>query len=204
MDLKQHSILLRPAIPDIEEGLRFAYYLDQAAEGFFRFMLGRESEKIIATSFIASGHSLSHENVLFVEVDKKIVGMSSSFTEKENRLFSNDPLRLAAKQSAFRLKLARVIFAPVWRILETIQEGDFYIQAIAIEPDLRGAGIGSILIKDIENRAKAYGLNRLSSDVSAKNTDAIRLYERLGMVETSRWPNSSFLSPIFIRMSKYL
>lgn len=203
-DIKEQSVILRPAKPDFSEGLQFAYYLDQAAEGFFRFMLGRESKSIIATAFIDSGHTLSHENVVFAEVDAKIVGMSSTFTEKQQRTFSEEPLLRAARRNAIRLKLVRTLFAPLWRILETIPEGDFYLQGVAIEPELRGTGIGSILMNDIENRAKASESNRLSLDVSAKNDGARRLYKRLGMVESSRWPNSRFLPTVFIRMSKYL
>lgn len=202
-DIKEHSVLLRPAKPDFSEGLQFAYYLDQAAEGFFRFMLGSDSESIIATAFIDSSHSLSHENVVFAEVDTKVVGMSSTFTEKQHRTFSDEPL-LRAARNAIRLKLVRTLFAPLWRVLETIPEGDFYLLGVAIEPELRGAGIGSILMNDIENRAKASESNRLSLDVSEKNDGARRLYKRLGMVESSMWPNSRFLPTVFIRMSKYL
>jgi len=204
MDLKEQSISFRPARPESGEGLQFAHYLDQAAEGFFRFMLGPESESIIASAFIDSGHALSHENVIFAEVDTKIVGMSSTFTEKQHQMFSDEPLRRAAKRNAIRLKLMRILFAPVWRILETIPEGDFYVQGIAIEPELRGAGIGSLLMNDIEKRAKASGSSRLSLDVSAKNDGARRLYKRLGMVESSTWPNSRFLPAVFFRMDKHL
>ena len=87
MDIKEESILLRPAKPEFGEGLKFAHYLDQAAEGFFRVMLGRESESIIASAFIDSGHTLSHENVIFAEVDTKIVGMSSTFSENNIECF---------------------------------------------------------------------------------------------------------------------
>lgn len=60
MGLKEQSILLRPAKPEFGEGLQFAHYLDQAAEGFFRFMLGSESENIIASAFADSGHPTSN------------------------------------------------------------------------------------------------------------------------------------------------
>jgi len=204
MDKKKQSILLRPAKPEFDEGLQFAHYLDQAAEGFFSVMLGCESESIIASAFIDSGHTLSHENVIFAEVDTRIVGMSSTFTGKQHQMFSEESLRRAAKRNAIRLKLLRILFAPVWRILETIPEGDFYVQGIAIEAEFRGAGIGSILMNDIETRAKTCGSNRLSLDVSAKNDGARRLYKRLGMVESSKWPNSRFLPTVFIRMAKDL
>jgi ribosomal protein S18 acetylase RimI-like enzyme len=95
-----------------------------------------------------------------------------------------------------------IIFAPKWRILENIPGGGFYVQGIAIEPEYRGAGIGSLLMRDLEGCAKTNGSSRLSLDVSAKNSDAMRFYKRLGMVETSVWPNSRFFPKVFIRMSK--
>ena len=204
MKIKEQSISLRPAKPVFDEGLQFAHYLDQAAEGFFRFMLGRESESIIAAAFIDTGHTLSHENVIFAEFDNEVVGMSSTFTEKQHRSFSEEPLRRAAKRNSIRLKLVQTVFAPLWRILDTIPEGDFYIQGIGIESKIRGVGIGTILMNDIENRAKASESNRLSLDVSAKNDGARRLYKRFGMVEASTWPNSKLLPTVFVRMAKYL
>ncbi|MCG8056372.1 MAG: GNAT family N-acetyltransferase [Candidatus Thiodiazotropha endolucinida] len=204
MNIKEESIRLRPAKPEFEEGLKFAHYLDQAAEGFFRAMLGPDSEAILASAFIDSDNSLSYEHVIFAEIDKKTVGMSSSFSEQQQRKFSDEPLQRAAKKNAIRLKLLRILFSPIWRILETIPEGDYYIQGIAIDPEFRGRGIGSLLMDDIESRAKADGFSRLSLDVSAKNEGARRLYKRLGMVESSTWPSSKILPTVFIRMSKYL
>lgn len=200
----ERSVTLRPAKPDYDEGLQFANYLDQAAEGFFRFMLGQNSARIIASAFVEPGHTLSWENVLFAEVDNRIVGMSSTFTAEQHRKFSDEPLQKAAKLSAIRMKLVRIIFAPLWRILETIPEGDFYIQAIAVDPDLRGSGVGSLMMSEIESRGKAVGSSRLSLDVSAKNTGAQKLYQRLGMVDSSCWPESRFLPTVFIRMAKCL
>ena len=200
----ENSVILRPARPDYDEGLLFARYLDQAAEGFFRIMLGKNSEPIIATAFLEPGHTLSFENVVFVEKNSKIVGMSSTFSGLQHRDFSDEPLRRSAKNNAIRMKLMRTLFAPLWRILESIPEEDFYIQSIAVESDLRGEGIGSLLMNDIENRALAGGSARLSLDVSAKNKGAIKLYKRREMNEDSVWPKSRYLPTIFVRMAKDL
>lgn len=54
-----HETRLRPARPDHDEGLLFARYLDQAADGFFGLLLGRDAPDIIATVFPQAGHSLS-------------------------------------------------------------------------------------------------------------------------------------------------
>ena len=198
------AVLIRPATPDYGEGLLFARYMDQAAEGFFGFMLGRNAERIIARAFSEPGHSLSFEHMVFAERDGVIAGMSSAFTGAQHRSFSEEPLRRAAGRSAFRMRCVRTLLGPLWRILNTVAEGDFDIQGMAVDPDLRGAGIGSLLMADAEERASATGSARLSLDVAAKNEGARKLYARRGMVESSRWPASRLLPTVFVRMTKNL
>ena len=62
--MDRHSIVLRAANPTFDEGLAFARYLDEAAEGFFRFMLGRRVGYITATAFAQPDHDLSYQNGL--------------------------------------------------------------------------------------------------------------------------------------------
>ncbi|HYW69259.1 MAG TPA: GNAT family N-acetyltransferase [bacterium] len=203
-DMGQGETALRPARPEFDEGLHFARYLDEAAEGFFGLMLGRDAEKIVASAFVEPGHSLSHEHVTFAERDGAIVGMSSAYTGAQQRGFSDETLKRAAGRSALRMKIVRTLLAPLWRILETVDEGDFYIQSIAVDPKLRGAGIGSLLMDDVEARARTGGAARLALDVGARNKGARRLYARRGMVEASEWPSSRFLPTVFVRMTKDL
>ena len=198
------STLLRPARRESGEGLLFARYIDEAAEGFFGFMLGRNAETIISSAFVESGHTLSYEHVVFAEREGVVVGMSSAYTGAQHRGFSDEPLQRAAGGSAFRMKLVRTLLAPLWRILDTIPEGDFYLQGIAVEPELRGAGIGSLLMDDVEARARASGSARLSLDVAAKNKGARKLYGRRGMIESSEWPSPRILPTVFVRMTKIL
>ena len=64
--MDRHSIVLRAAkLPAFDEGLAFARYLDEAAEGFFRFWLGRCAAHIIATAFAQPDHDLSYQNCDF-------------------------------------------------------------------------------------------------------------------------------------------
>ena len=46
--MDRHSIVLRPANPTFDEGLACARYVDAAAEGFFRFWLGRDAGGLYA------------------------------------------------------------------------------------------------------------------------------------------------------------
>ena len=203
--MDRQSIVLRAANPTFDEGLAFARYLDQAAEGFFRFMLGRRAGHIIATAFTQPDHALSFKSVTFAERDNAIVGMFSGHTAEQHRRFPRQPLKRAAGIRNLRMRIVLILFAPLMRITDSIADGDFYLQAIAVDKELRGDGVGSILMDSFEERARASGSTRLSLDVSARNDGARRFYERLGMKVESQWPKRLAIPGLkFYRMTKGL
>ena len=203
--MDRQSVVLRAAKPTFDEGLAFARYLDEAAEGFFRFMLGRRAGHIIATAFAQPDHDLSYQNVTFAERDKVIVGMVSGYTAERHRRSSRQPLKQAAGRCNLRMMIVLILFAPLMRIIDSIADGDFYLQAIGVDKELRGDGIGSVLMDCLEDRARTSGSTRLSLDVSAKNEGARRFYERRGMAITSQWPKRLPIPGLrFYRMTKTL
>ena len=203
--MDQRSVTLRAANPTFDEGLAFARYLDEAAEGFFRFMLGRRAGHIIATAFAQPDHDLSCQNVTFAERDKVIVGMVSGYTAKQHRRSSRRPLKQAAGRRNLRMRIVLALFAPLMRIIDSIADDDFYLQAIAVDKELRGEGVGCALMDSIEDRARTSGSTRLTLDVSAKNEGACRFYERRGMTIESQWPKRVPIPGLrFYRMTKTL
>jgi len=204
--MDRHAIVLRAANPTFDEGLAFARYVDQAAEGFFRFWLGPGVGYIIATAFAQPDHDLSYQNVTFAERDNVIVGMVSGFTAEQRRRSSRrQPLKRAAGRRNLRMRIVSILFAPLMRIIDSIADGDFYLQAIAVDKELRGDGVGSVLMDSFEERARASGSTRLSLDVSAKNEGARRFYERRGWNVESQWPKRLAIPGLkFYRMTKGL
>ena len=199
------SIKFRTANPIFEEGRVYARYLDQAAEGFFRFMLGRRSVDKIATAFTQPGHDLSYKNVTFAEREKVIVGMVSGYTAEQHRRSSDRPLKQAAGRFNLRMMGISTLFAPLFRIIDTVADNDFYIQAMAVDKELRGEGVGSTLMNFVEDHARAFGSTRLSLDVSAGNQGARKLYEHRGMTVESQWPKHLAIPSVkFFRMVKAL
>ena len=199
------SIVLRAAKPTLDEGLTFARYLDEAAEGFFRFMIGRRVEHVIATAFLKPDHDLSYQNVTFAEQEGAIVGMVSGYTAKQHRASSRRPLKEAAGRRNLRMRIVSVLFAPIMRIIDSTGDEDFYIQSIAVSRELQGGGVGSTLMDFIEEQAKASGSTRLALDVSAKNENARRFYSNRGMNVESRWPKRLPIRALkFYRMTKEL
>ena len=181
-------MVLRAANPAFDERLAFARYADRAAEGFLRFMLGRRVGRIIATAFAQPDNDLSYQNVTFAERDNVIVGMASGYTAEQHRRSSRQTLKRAAGRCNLRMKIVLILFAPLMRIIDSTADGDFYVHAIAVDKELRGEGVGSVLMDSLEERARASGSTRLSLDVSAKNEGARRFYERRGMNFEFQWP----------------
>ena len=204
-DEEEMEINLRAANPTFDEGLAFARYADEVAEGFFRVMLGRRAEQLLGTAFAEPDHDLSYQRVTFAERDNVIVGMILGYTAEQHRRSSRRPLRRAAGWLRLRMRIVETLFAPMMRIVDSVPDGDFYVQFIAVDKELRGAGVGSVLMDFAEERARAEGLTRLSLDVSAKNEGARRFYERRGMNVESQWPKRLAIPGLkFYRMTKTL
>jgi ribosomal protein S18 acetylase RimI-like enzyme len=203
--MQNASITFYKANPTIDEGREFAHYLDEAAEGFFHFMLGRQFVEIIANAFIQQGHDLSHQNATFARRNKIIVGMVSGYTAEQHRQSSDRPLKQAAGRFNLRMIAVSTLFSPLFRIIDNIADDDFYLQAMAVNKELRGEGIGSTLMDYAEDCARACGSSRLSLDVSAGNKGARKLYEQRGMTVESQWPKRIPIPGMkFFRMVKEL
>ena len=196
---------LRPAAATVEDGLVFARLLDEAQEGVYRKVLGRRAGTIVARAFTEPGNDLSHQHVIFAEQGGRIVGMASGYTAQSHRHFTDQILEATGGWRRYRWAAFVRVARRVFRFIDTVPDGDFYVRALAVEPLDRGAGIGTFLLGCLEDTARAAGAKRFALDVAAKNRDARRLYERLGMTaeaESRRWfrlPNTNL-----IRMVKAL
>ena len=76
----------------------------------------------------------------------------------------------------------------VCRGIDTVPEGDFYVRALAVDPDHRGRGIGTRLLGFLEQQAVAAGTRRIALDVAMKNQRAQALYERQGFTIAGESP----------------
>ena len=103
MDRK--PIAPRAAKPTLDEGLVYARYLDVAAEGFFRLMLGSRASDIVATAYSQPNNNYSYQHVTFAERDNVIVGMVSGFRAEQRRGFTEEPLKRAAGDRHMRLSI---------------------------------------------------------------------------------------------------
>ena len=189
-------MIVRPATPSLQDGEAFARLIEQATHGLFQDLLGSAAPRFLATVFVEPSHDLSYERVLFAEVDGEIAGMASAYTTAEHEKDAKRSDRIvvrAARVRVPRMVGVRLLGHRMFSFMDVHEEGDSYLQAIAVDPMHRGAGIGSLLISEIVDRALEAGSERLALDVDAANPGAIALYQRGGWivvassVPTNRW-----------------
>jgi len=203
--METQSIIVRSAKSTHEDGTHFAHYVDIASEGQFRLLLGRQVTEILATAFSQPNHDLSYEHTVFAEVGDEVVGMASGYTAQQHRSSNNEPLKQAAGRRAFfRMACMFALATPVLRFLHSYDDGDFYVQFLAVDDAHRGQGIGSKLIQAMEDRARASRSTHFAIDVARRNKGAHRLYEHQGFKTIRQWPKTRFVRPNILRMTKTL
>jgi len=198
------KISIRPARPTNDEGKKFAIYLNSASDGGFGKMFGKRFEEIVSKVYLEPNHDLSFETAVFAEVDGDIVGMDSGFTAEQYRQFRKDALNQAAGRTMLRISFFFALLSPMMRFLHSYDDGDFYVEFLAVDTAYRGQGVGSKLIQAMEDRARASKSTTLAIDVAARNKGAHRLYERIGFGATRQWPKTRLVRPNILRMTKAL
>ncbi len=196
--------VLRPARPTEAEGLVVARHLDEAAHGIFRLLLGRRAPEILARAYVEPGHDLSYEFVTVAEIDGRIAGSASAYSGIEHAGSDQQILvKAAGPWRTVRMALIAVAMWPFARFLNRVPADDHYLQAITVDDEWRGHGVGSLLIEHVEETARRAGSTRVSLDVATDNGDAQRLYERLGMTVEATSPRMFLVAgPAVRRMAK--
>jgi ribosomal protein S18 acetylase RimI-like enzyme len=184
------GVTLRSAVPAVDEGRAFARLLDEAQEGWFRAALGRAAPDHIVEAYLRPDNELSYTNVTFAERDGEILGMVAGYSAEAHRSFTNVLADSTTGWLRLRLRIVARVSRRVLTFIDTIPDGDFYVRALAVDTEHRGAGIGTLLLGSLGRSAQDAGSRRLALDVAAKNLRARRLYEREGMsaeAESRRW-----------------
>lgn len=164
--------VLRPAVP--ADARFLARMIDIAGEGIPAWVWSQSAEPgqrpldVGEARAQRDGGGFSYRNALVAEQTGEPAGMLLGYV-------------IGAPSDADRAEAA-FLPAPIRPFveLEHLAPDTWYINALAVRPGRRGRGVGTRLMRAAEERAHATGVETLSIQVFSQNTDALRLYERLG------------------------
>jgi len=199
--MDSRDVHIRPGRADLDDGRAFARYANEITEGGFCIVLGRRYEEILAHAFVRRGHGMSYEYTWFAEIGGRIVGMVSGYVEGDTHEPEDEALE-AAPGSRLRRRVGVAILRMRWRMIGYPFPGDFYVEFLIVDAELRSRGVGGILMGAMEARAREAGVDRITLDVAAKNAAGRRFYERRGMTPVPDWPKSRLGRRVVLRMAK--
>lgn len=162
---------IRPA--QQSESRRIAKFYRMSSDGVADYiwaMLAEPGQEILDVGeirYAREGTDFSYQNCKLVETGNCAVAMLVAFPmHVDHDYVEDDP-----------------VLKP-YSVLE--EDNSYYICGVAVDPDHRGQGIGTALMAEAENDAQAKGFAKLSLIVFEQNSDAKRLYEKLGYREVMR------------------
>jgi ribosomal protein S18 acetylase RimI-like enzyme len=176
---------IRAATP--ADARRLAVLIDQAGEGIPGWLWGRQAAagqdalEIGAARAARDEGGFSYRNAWVAEVADGVAGMLLGYPPP-------DPYQGGS------LDELPAVLRPLVE-LEALSPGSWYVNAVAVQPERRGGGIGSRLMALAMRQAVRSGCRQLSLVVAEDNRGAVALYRRLGYVATARralvpWPGT--------------
>lgn len=157
-----------------DDSYRIAELFDIASMGAIEFLFqdlvpGMSPVQLVAHNLENDRYPHSYRSATVAEHDGRIVGMALSFPSRYNELSDEikeffPPDRLEHFSAHFTTRV----------------ENSYFVDALAVEEDLRGKGIGSGLVELLKKKAKEEGFDVLSLFVFADNVNARRFYEHHG------------------------
>lgn len=144
-----------------------------AMEDLIYFYIGEENKaKAIAflkQQFLMEDSLYSYSNTIMAISETKLVGVLIAYDAKEYHRLQQKLHRFLKENYSFNDSLKP----------ET-EAGEFYLDALSVDPAFRGQKIGSKLIHSAEKLALEKKHSHIGLIVDLENSKAKRLYERLG------------------------
>jgi len=184
------NVFLRPATPADAESAGTLMYA--AGPKLFSRIYGPRPEdamRFFGTAFLQPGTPFSHENATVAEYGGEVVGLASSLPGSALRLAwpTVGRLMLRGRGPLFLLRLLPTVFDLRGSSEATPPEA-YYLGILSVRADMRGRGIGGLLLVDVCRRAGAAGYGAVCLHVELDNDDARRFYARHGFAVTAERP----------------
>lgn len=94
--------------------------------------------------------------------------------------------------------MARLVGTVTLRIKEDPHGTHAYVNWLAVDPELQGTGLGSVLLRRGEEEAAWRGLSRVRLDTAKPATELVSWYEHRGYrnVDETHWPGKTYDSVV--------
>jgi ribosomal protein S18 acetylase RimI-like enzyme len=195
--MESKESIIRPAQPeDAPVAGRLVYY---SGPNLFLYLWHKPEGDIIRVLtrlFPLPHHLFSYMYAFTAECDSRVVGLVLGYDGKTKQIADKAIARPnVRKETGFRLwdipHLLRAL-RDLRKVSLPVSDNEYYINDLAVLPEMRRHGIGQQLMEFAENHARSEGLKKMSLDVVIDNEAAQQLYKRLGYMVTETLTDSGF------------
>ena len=180
------DVILRDAQRGPADEAAVTWDLETATDQMYSIKLGSRWEATLRAVVAQPGHAWSVELARIAEIDGSMVGVllgAPATTPMPKR-----SLGLAWGWTRLRLWAVSLSGRAFLNFMSEHGPGEWYITAVAVKPEVRGKGVGAVLLEDAITRARDAGATSVTLDVDDKNVGAQRFYERYGFEVTGASP----------------
>lgn len=178
---------LRPAEATTDDAQHFIRLAQMAGDEIFTALLGNRAASALGAMFLREDNDFSFRHTTLLSDDGAISGMLHAYAAGE----ANDArtTRLLLRFAGWQLpRLLAVGFAlsAIFDFLGShLDDDDFYIAFLAVEPAHRKRGLSQILLDHAQKLARERRCTRLTLDVDERNHIAISAYHKAGFVQVA-------------------
>jgi ribosomal protein S18 acetylase RimI-like enzyme len=139
--------------------------------------------RVARAAFTAEGTGFAYHRALLAVVDGSVAGQIIRFSGEQwvHMRTRTGLVMVRAAGLRFGLRLIRQGRLEE-RVMPHIPQDSLYVISLAVAPQSRNKGIGSVLLRRVVEEAVEAGLRSVALDVAADNDGGIRFYEREGFV----------------------
>jgi ribosomal protein S18 acetylase RimI-like enzyme len=183
---------IEPAVPEMAVSAARLIYstMGVVADHLLGNGQPEQAQALLARLFQVRHNVFSHQLADAAVSDGKPVGMlvSASWRTME-RLRLPTAIQVAATGGFSTLLRLMLRSAPLAGVGEA-EDNEYFVAHVAVAPEFQHCGLGTLLMRHAETKARQLGCTRLALTVAVDNPGAILFYRRLGfgVVGTSKFP----------------
>jgi ribosomal protein S18 acetylase RimI-like enzyme len=175
---KTRKISIRKAVAD--DVCHFPRLVEIADPNLVRMLFGKRFAEVLHGMFGCPGNLFSRENVVFAVRGGDRAGMCLAYDGRTKRTQFLRTVAWMLRCMRFDFIRQFPAFLQAHSLGGWVDRKEYYISSLAVYPHYRGEGVGTALLRHVEEVAIGQGCTRISLEAAWKNTGAIRLYRRCG------------------------
>lgn len=158
----------------------------------YNLLFGPSPEQAIGlfeALFALPQNPFSFENALVAERGGRVVGLALAADVAQRQRNGRRMMRLLPRhRGVWPLVRSLPVVLDIMRCSSTPPPDAYYLGILSVVPDVRGQGLGTLLIDEVHRRARQAGCPSIALHAELDNLDAQRFYRRHGYQITGTYP----------------